>query len=349
MTHPEPGTPVVAGLSADAFAWLAGLLKAHSGLVLGADKAYLLDCRLAPIARQHGCATLEALVARLRAAPEGPLVADVVEAMTTNETFFFRDGAPFAHVRAALPRLCAARPPGAGLRIWSAGCSTGQEAYSLAMLVAESRPQLGDRPVEILGTDLSLEVLTRAREGLYTQFEVQRGLPIAQLVRHFRRDGAGWRISEALRAMVSWRRCNLLDPLAPLGRFDVVFCRNVLLYFDQPTRSQVLEQIAGMLAPDGLLYLGGAETVLGLTGRLVPVAGQRGAYAPIPVAPMTVAPRPGTAGAVQPPATGGATATAMPVVRPLSASPALPAGRAGGRVLGGATKAGAAVLGSRST
>ena len=333
------------GLGPDSFAWLAGFLKARSGLVLGDDKDYLLASRLSPIAREQGCSGLEALVARLQGAPNGLLGVAVVEAMATNESFFFRDGTPFAHVRAALPRLCASRPPGVPLRIWSAGCSNGQEAYSLAMLLAEARTVLAGRPVEILGTDLSQEVLRRAREGLYTQFEVQRGLPVTQLVRHFRKEGPNWRISEALRAMVSWRCCNLLDPLATLGRFDVVFCRNVLLYFDQPTRTRVLEQIAAMMPADGLLYLGGAETVLGITRRFEPLAGQRGAYAPA------------GRGAAQPPAAVGRAATAMPLPRPVSASPppappATPAatpGLAAGMLAGAGPKFGTAAVGSRST
>jgi chemotaxis protein methyltransferase CheR len=331
------------GLSQSSFAWLADFLKARSGLVLGADKHYLLEGRLAPIARAQGCAGLDPLVARLRAAPNGPLAAAVVEAMTTNESFFFRDGKPFEHLRKALPRLCAARPAGVGLRFWSAACATGQEAYSLAMLLADEKPVLGERPVEIIASDISQEALGRAREGLYTQFEVQRGLPATQLVRHFRKDGAHWRISEGLRAMVTWRRWNLLDPLAPLGRFDVVFCRNVLIYFDQPTRARVLEQIARLMPPDGLLYLGGAETVLGITQEFEPLAGQRGAYAPAATDPSF-----GRA-AAQPPATGGAAATAIPGPRPVSARPAPPTGLDAGTLAGGGAKLGVAVVGSRST
>jgi len=330
-----------AELGPASFTWLAEFLKARSGLVLGEDKGYLLQGRLAAIARQEGCAGLEALVARLQGAPNGLLAAAVVEAMTTNESFFFRDGTPFEHFREALPRLCAARPPGAPLRIWSAACSTGQEAYSLAMLLTEAKAVLAGRPVEILGTDLSQEVVARAREGLYTQFEVQRGLPVAQLVKHFRKEGPNWRISAALRAMVRWRSCNLLDPLAALGRFDVVFCRNVLLYFDQPTKARVLDQIAAMMPADGLLYLGGAETMLGVTERFEPLVGQGGAYAPA------------GRGQSQPPAAVGAAATAMPP-RPLSANPP-PAPAAGtpvlaaGMLAGGGPKLGPAAVGSRST
>jgi chemotaxis protein methyltransferase CheR len=208
--------------------------------------------------------------------------------MTTNESFFFRDDKPFQHFRAqALPRLVAARAAGAPLRIWSAASSSGQEAYSLAMILLECRAVLGDRRVEIVGTDLARDQLARARDGLYTQFEVQRGLPVQLLMRHFKREDAAWRISDALRAMVQWKEWNLLGDLRPLGRFDIVFCRNVLIYFDQPTKTRALEAIAGQMAPDGMLYLGGAETVLGLTTRFAPLPAERGVYglssAPAPV------------------------------------------------------------------
>jgi chemotaxis protein methyltransferase CheR len=201
--------------------------------------------------------------------------------MTTNESLFFRDGKPFAHLREqALRALAAARPTGARLRIWSAASSSGQEAYSLAMVLTECRVMLGDRPVEILGTDIAREQVQRARDGLYSQFEVQRGLPMQMLVKHFRKEDANWRVSEALRAMVQFREWNLLSDLAALGRFDIVFCRNVLIYFDQPTKRRVLEAIARLMPPDGLLYLGGAETVLGITDRFVPLPGERGVYKP---------------------------------------------------------------------
>jgi len=271
-----------APLQAAAFETFAELLRARSGLVIGPDKTYLLETRLAPIARREKLPDLAALAARLRAAPgTDRLAREVVEAMTTNESLFFRDAKPFAHVRAtALPRLHAARPPGTALRIWSAAASTGQEAYSLAMIVAELRPTLATRRVEILGTDLAREPLARAREGLYSQFEVQRGLPVQMLVKHFRKEEANWRIADPLRAAVTFREWNLLDGLAPLGRFDIVFCRNVLIYFDAPTKARVLEAIAGQMAPDGVLYLGGAETVLGITDRLAAIPDGPGAYAP---------------------------------------------------------------------
>jgi len=270
-------------LNPSAFAILAELLKAKSGLVIGQDKIYLLETRLGPLLKKAGLTDLNALADRLKRSPADPLVRDVVEAMTTNESFFFRDDKPFLHFKTqALPRLIAARSAAAPLRIWSAASSSGQEAYSLAMILAENKALLGGRQVEIVGTDIARDQLARAQQGLYTQFEVQRGLPVQMLVRHFKKDDANWRISEAIRAMVRFREFNLLNDLKPLGRFDIVFCRNVLIYFDQPTKARVLEAIAAQMPPDGALYLGGAETVLGITGRFAPMPGERGVYGVAP-------------------------------------------------------------------
>jgi chemotaxis protein methyltransferase CheR len=267
-------------MTPDSFAFLAGLVKARSGIVLTADKGYMLETRLGPLLRREGLPGLDALALRLRAPRAEALTAELVEALTTNESSFFRDGKPFEHLKRLLPRLADARPPGQPLRVWSAACSSGQEAYSVAMIAAELGPALGGRRVEILGTDLSREMLERAREGLFTQFEVQRGLPVQMLVKHFRQEGTRWRVSADLRAMARWQAFNLLDDASGLGRFDVIFCRNVLIYFDAPTKSRVLGRLAGMVATDGVVYLGGAETVLGLTDRLVPAAGERGVYEP---------------------------------------------------------------------
>lgn len=264
-----------------AFEIFAALLKARSGLVIGPDKTYLLETRLAPILKREKLRDLNALAENLRRPAADALVREVVEAMTTNESFFFRDDKPFQHFRAhALPRLHAARPAGAPIRVWSAAASSGQEAYSLAMILAESRALLGQRKVEILGTDIARDQLARAREALYTQFEVQRGLPVQLLMRYFRKEDAGWRVIEPVRSVPQFREWNLLGDLRPLGRFDAVFCRNVLIYFDQPTKTRVLEAIAGQMAPDGVLYLGGAETVLGITGRFVSLPEERGVYGP---------------------------------------------------------------------
>jgi chemotaxis protein methyltransferase CheR len=266
-------------LSVAAFNTFATLLKSRSGLVIGTDKLYLLETRLAPILKREQLRDLALLADRLRMPGNDALVRQVVEAMTTNESFFFRDDKPFQHLRTqALPRFIASRPAGSPLRVWSAASSSGQEAYSVAMIVSECRQSIGERKIEIIGTDLARDQVTRARDGLYTQFEVQRGLPVQMLMRHFRKEEAGWRISDAIRGMVQFREWNLLGDLRPLGKFDVVFCRNVLIYFDQPTKARVLDAVAQQMPGDGLLYLGGAETVLGITSRFAPLATERGVY-----------------------------------------------------------------------
>ncbi len=274
----------------DGFQILADLLRSRSGLAIGPEKLYLLETRLAPILRRERLRGLAELAQRLSAPAAERLACEVVEAMTTNESFFFRDEKPFTHVRAkALPRLLGARPPGTPIRIWSAAAASGQEAYSLAMVAAE----LGaSRRVEIVGTDIAHAQLARAREGLYTQFEVQRGLPIQLLVKHFRKEDSHWRVAAPLREMVRFREWNLLADPAPLGRFDIVFCRNVLIYFDQPTKARVLEAIARQMPGDGLLYLGGAETVLGVTTSFVPLAEDRGVYAREAVSPTSISSQP---------------------------------------------------------
>ncbi|MBK1661594.1 CheR family methyltransferase [Paracraurococcus ruber] len=266
-------------MNKESFAFIAGLVKGRSGLVLTADQGYMLETRLGPLLKKEGLASIDALALKLKDPRATALAEAVTEALTTNESSFFRDGKPFDHLRKVLPELAAARPAGATLRIWSAACSTGQEAYTIAMILSELAPQLGGRKAEILGTDISQEVLTRAREGVFTQFEVQRGLPARLLVKHFRQEEGRWRVAPDLRAMAKFERFNLLSDLRSLGRFDVIFCRNVLIYFDAPTKSRVLEALSAQLAPDGVLYLGGAETVLGLTTRLAPVSGERGVYA----------------------------------------------------------------------
>ena len=261
------------------FQVFATLLKARSGLSIGPEKQYLLESRLAPILKQEGLSDLPALAQQLRSGAQTVLSRQVVEAMTTNESFFFRDDKPFAHVRNhMLEKLHAARPLGARLRIWSAAASSGQEAYSLAMILADQRFLLGHRCVEILGTDIACDQLARARDGRYTQFEVQRGLPMQMLVKYFTKDAAGWRVKDQIRTMVEFREGNLLGNLRPLGVFDIVFCRNVLIYFDPPTKARVLEAIARQMAQDGVLYLGGSETTLGVTNRFVPLNGERGVY-----------------------------------------------------------------------
>jgi chemotaxis protein methyltransferase CheR len=266
-------------MSIDGFAEISGLVRARAGIVLTADKAYLLETRLAPLLPRYGMTTLGELGRRLRERPNHALERAVVESLTTHETSFFRDQKPFDHLATLLPKLAGLRPPGQKLRIWSAACSSGQEPYSIAMVVAEALAGR-NRGVEILASDISAEVLARAKEGVFSQFEVQRGLPIRSLVKHFKQEEARWRISAELRGMVRFEERNLLGDLSAVGRFDTIFCRNVLIYFDTATKTRVLDGMAKQLQGDGVLYLGGAETVLGLTERLKPIAGERGAYAP---------------------------------------------------------------------
>jgi chemotaxis protein methyltransferase CheR len=260
--------------------YLRKLLKERSGLVLSADKQYLVESRLTPLVRKAGLASLGELVQKLKGANER-LVVDVVEAMTTNESFFFRDKIPFDHFRdAIIPGLTAARARERRLRIWCAAASTGQEPYSLAMILKEMREKIAGWRIDMLGTDLSVEVLEKAKAGIYSQFEVQRGLPIQMLVKYFTQTGDTWQIAPEIRAMVQYRMFNLLGDFASLGSFDVVFCRNVLIYFDQETKIGVLNRIAKLLTPDGYLVLGAAETVVGLTDAFKPVPDKRGLYAP---------------------------------------------------------------------
>ena len=263
------------------FDYLRKVLRERSGLVLSAEKQYLAESRLLPVARKHGLASLAELVARLKAATVAPLVVEVVEAMTTNESFFFRDKVPFDHFRLTImPALMAARAREKRIRIWCTACATGQEPYSLAMCLKSIGSALAGWRVEILATDISNEVLTKAKAGIYNQFEVQRGLPIQQLVKYFAQVGEAWQITPEIRAMVQFRPLNLLNDFSPLGQFDLVFCRNVLIYFDQDTKIGVLDRLARQMPPDGFLVLGAAETVIGLTEAFKPMADQRGLYVP---------------------------------------------------------------------
>jgi len=275
-------------MSPDDLAFLAADLKQRSGLIIGADKAYLVESRLAPIARRRGLAGIAELIAEMRKPSGEALRAEVTEAMTTNESFFFRDKTPFDMFKAdVLPGLMKARASQRTLRIWSAACSTGQEAYSLAMILKEMGPALAGWRIDIIGTDLSKEVLEKAKAGVYSQFEVQRGLPIQLLVKYFRQNGELWQIDAGIRAMVRYQHLNLLENFKALGNFDIVFCRNVLIYFDVPTKGDVLNRIAAQMSPDGFLFLGAAETVLGVSEAFRPAKDRRGLYMRSPPAGKT--------------------------------------------------------------
>jgi chemotaxis protein methyltransferase CheR len=267
-------------MNGDDFDFVCRLLRQRSGLVLGRDKLYLLESRLIPLARKRGLKDLDELIAKVRLGGDQALLRDVTEAMTTNESFFFRDAKPFEiFQKETLPCFLKTRADRKTIRIWSAACSTGQEPYSIAMLLKEEQAKLAGWRIEIVATDLSSEVLEKAKAGLYSQFEVQRGLPIQLLVKYFAKAGEMWQIDAGIRGMVRYRTANLLEDLRPLGQFDVIFCRNVLIYFDQPTKTKVLERMSEIMPADGVLYLGGAETVLGVSDRFKPMPGQRGVYA----------------------------------------------------------------------
>ncbi len=263
------------------FTFLQTFLKTRSGLDLAADKQYLVDSRLTPVARQHGHEDATAMVAALRMGREKALEEAVIEAMTTNESFFFRDKTPFDEFRDRIvPTLRELRSEQRKLRIWCAAASTGQEPYSLAMILKEMAPQLPNWHTEIIGTDLSKDVIEKARTGFYSQFEVQRGLPAQFLIKYFSQQGEMWQINPSMRGMVNYRVMNLLDPFTALGQFDVIYCRNVLIYFDAETKRDVFDRLARQMAPDGYLVLGAAETVVGLTDAFVRVEGARGIYRP---------------------------------------------------------------------
>jgi len=271
------------------------LLKEKSGLTLTPDKSYLLDSRLTPVARKWNYPNLEAMTHILRGMPSADLVKDVVEAMTTNETSFFRDLKPFDQFRdVILPHMIKARPS-KKLRIWCAACSTGQEPYSLAMLIKENAAKLAGWQFEIIATDIDTNVIEQAKKAEYSQFEVQRGLPIRMLMKYFEQKADKWCLKNDIKSMIQYKFFNLLTPMATLGKFDLIFCRNVLIYFDRDTKATVLKNMATLLPEDGFVILGGAETVLGITDAFKPMDNTRGIYikptcttiVPPAAAPMT--------------------------------------------------------------
>ena len=246
--------------------YLADVVKRHSGIQVTAEKHYLFGSRLHPVLRRHKLETVEELAGKIRAGGSRELLSDLIDAMTTNESYFFRDKKPFDDLKThILPALRSRKIGPNDIRIWSAACSTGQEAYSTCMLlVEEGWTDRGGR-IDVVGTDISGFALERATSGEYTHHEVQRGLPAHYLVKYFERADANWRLKEPMRRMARFQHMNLLEPTPLIGRFDVIFCRNVLIYFDVPTKVKVLTQLQQHLTPGGVFCLGGAETPLGLT------------------------------------------------------------------------------------
>jgi chemotaxis protein methyltransferase CheR len=269
-------------LAISSFDWVRDLVHRESAIVLQPGKEYLVEARLLPIARQLGLPDVAALVDQVRSRPDPDRRRRIVEALTTNETSWFRDGDPFtALTSTVMPQLVAARGAGERLQIWSAACSSGQEPYTIAMLLEDSLPNAAVR-VSITATDLSREMVERTRAGRFSQLEVNRGLPAPMLVRHFTRAGSEWEVSPALRRMVTATECNLAAPLPRMGPFDVVYLRNVLIYFDLPTKQSILRRVRDVMRPDGWLFLGAAETTLGVDDAWERVVlGRSSAYRPL--------------------------------------------------------------------
>lgn len=247
------------------FAFLQTLVRERSAIVLDPGKEYLAETRLAPIARGAGLPGIGELVAKLRTDPRGTLTDKVIEAMTTNETSFFRDVHPFEALRLnILPDLIKARANERTLNLWCAASSSGQEPYTIAMLIRENFPALIEWRIRFIATDISQEMLRRSRDGIYSQLEVNRGLPAKYLVKYFEKRGSDWQIKADLRSMIEFKELNLIKPWPAMPPLDVVFIRNVLIYFDLPTKRAILGNIRKVLRPDGYLFLGGAETTLSL-------------------------------------------------------------------------------------
>ncbi len=250
--------------SAD-FDYVCKLVRTRSAIVLEAGKEYLVESRLLPVARGEGCASLQDLVARLRTQPSNGLHQKVIEAMTTNETSFFRDLHPFEALRKILvPELMAKREKERTLNLWCAASSSGQEPYTVAMMLREHFPSLINWTVRFLATDLSMEMVERARAGRFSQLEVNRGVPAPLLVKYFQRHGVEWQVKDELRKMIEVRQLNLVDSWPSLPEFDIIFIRNVLIYFDVPTKKTILAKVRRLLRPDGYLFLGAAETTLNI-------------------------------------------------------------------------------------
>ncbi|WP_420605656.1 CheR family methyltransferase [Novosphingopyxis sp.] len=261
------------------FRYLADLLERHSGQELSPTRYWRVETVLKPVMRAHALADLPALVWALSAGSNRVLERQTIEAMLNNETSFFRDQASFALLTGpALTALREARSATRRLRIWSAACSTGQEAYSLAMTLSDDRANWQGWTIEIVGSDISHSVVERAREGRYSQFEIQRGMPIALMLRYFARDGDDWVARDNLRSMVIFRQQNLLEPLRMASDFDIVLCRNMIMYLQQEHRPAVFDQLARSMRGDGLLMLGAAETVIGQTDRFRASRDYRGLY-----------------------------------------------------------------------
>lgn len=255
-------------VSPEDYKYITNFLLETTGLSLGENKEYLLEARLIPLAQSHGMNGIEDLVLSLRSRLDKTLEKDVMEAMTTNESSFFRDRRPFDELKEhILPNLIAERKTTQKLRIWCAACSNGQEPYSIVMTLREHFPELADWNIQIIGTDLCSKALDRAETGVYSQFEVQRGLPVQLLMKYFEQNEQGWKVKTDPSVSMQWNHLNLLEDFQHLGMFDIVFCRNVLIYFEPDVKKNILDRISNQMNSSGTLLLGAAETVIGISDR----------------------------------------------------------------------------------
>ncbi len=262
------------------FNFIAPLLQERSGITLSADKMYLLESRLQPVARQHGHENIDDLMSQLMQRLDDRIMHDIVQVMTTNETMFFRDNKPFERfTQNLLPDLKERFPQRKRIRIWSAASSTGQEAYTMAICLQEQAANYAGYTFEIIGSDLCEKAVKKAQDGVYTQFEVQRGMPIQLLLKYFdQQEGNQWRLKDMIRNMVRFETHNLLNSPSRFGEFDIIFCRNVLIYFNEETKSQVMAHLVGRLREPGYVVLGSAESTIGITNALQPMVGVAGVH-----------------------------------------------------------------------
>lgn len=269
-------------MNASTITRVIGFINRAAGIVLTTEKAYFIEARLAPVLREENLASIDELITRAERS-DRRIQQRIIDALTTNETFFFRDKQPFDHFRnIIIPELVSRRPVGKPIRIWCAASSSGQEPFSLVMLLDEMKAQLGGRNVEIHASDISENILAKAKAGIFNQFEVQRGLPTKLLLQYFEKVGDNWKLSADVVRRVNFFKFNLLDDPKALGTFDVIFCRNVLIYFDRPTRAKIFDRLADRLAPDGFMLLGGAESTFGVTDRFVSHPKERMLQIPLP-------------------------------------------------------------------
>ncbi len=306
-------------ITADEFSVLSKYIYSICGVALDSTKTYLIETRLKTMMQQYGCASYMDLHSKAKADRSGNMEKEIINAITTNETLFFRDASPFEVFKhKILPDLIDARSKSSGgrsipLRIWSAACSTGQEVYSIAIALREALGNLGNFQLSILGTDISDEAVTKASYGKYNKFEIERGLPLQTLNKYFTLMGDGWKIKDEIRAMAVFKKFNLMKPFAGLGKFDIVFCRNVAIYFTPADKKTVFEKIASVLEPDGSLIIGSTESLTGVTGMFEPKRYMRSIfYQPVagatPLTPVAFSYAPASA-----PSFAGA---AAPSVRP---------------------------------